>query len=108
LALPLPKYKEIMELIKKGATLEAQEKIMELRESALELQDQNLEQKAEIRALKKELVQIKEFRGELCPSCKRSGWYIKSSKNDPIFGDLGGSRRIYACKFCDFTEEKIV
>lgn len=33
----LPKYKDITELIKKGATVEALEKIMELREAALEL-----------------------------------------------------------------------
>lgn len=104
----LPKYKDIMELIKKGATLEAQEKIIELRETAFELQEENLELKEEIRSLKKELSQIKEFRGETCPSCKRAGWFIKSSKNDPIFGDLGGSRRVYACKFCDFTEEKLL
>jgi len=106
--LALPKYKEIMDLVKKGATLEAQEKIMELRESAFELQEQNLDLKEEIRSLKKELAQIKEFRGESCPSCKRSGWHIKSSKKDPVFGDLGGSRRVYACKFCEFTEEKVV
>jgi len=104
----LPKYKEIVDLLKKGATLEAQEKIMELRESAFELQEHNLELKEEIRSLKQELSEIKECRGEPCPSCKKSGWYIKSSKNDPIFGDLGGSRRVYACRFCDFTEEKLI
>ncbi len=36
----LPRYKEIVELVKKGATLEAQEKIIELREAALELQEE--------------------------------------------------------------------
>ncbi len=38
----LPNYGDIVELIKKGATLEAQEKIMELRDGALDLQEQNL------------------------------------------------------------------
>lgn len=104
----LPKYKDIMELLKKGATFKAQEKIMELRESAFDLQEQNLELKEEVRSLKKELDDIKQLRGEPCPSCKKAGWHIQSSKKDPIFGDLGGSRRVYACKFCDFTEEKIV
>lgn len=38
----IPKYKDIIDLIKKGSTVEAQEKIMELREVALELQEENL------------------------------------------------------------------
>ncbi len=37
----LPSAKEIFELIKKGATLEAQEKIMELREIGIQLQEEN-------------------------------------------------------------------
>ena len=35
----LPAYKDIIELIKKGATVEAQEKIMEPRETALSLRE---------------------------------------------------------------------
>jgi hypothetical protein len=38
----LPNYRDIVDLLKKGATIEAQEKIMELRESALALQEENL------------------------------------------------------------------
>lgn len=38
----MPSYKDIVDLIKKGATIEAQEKIMELREAAVELQDENI------------------------------------------------------------------
>lgn len=51
----LPKYKDITELIKKGATVEAQEKIMELREAALELQEENLELKTRIKELEDKL-----------------------------------------------------
>lgn len=51
----LPKYQDIVDLIKKGATLEAQEKIIELRESALELQEENVELKEENRKLKENL-----------------------------------------------------
>ncbi|EKT4489551.1 hypothetical protein [Shewanella algae] len=51
----LPRYKDIAELVKKGATVEAQEKIMELREAALELQEENLELKEKVRALEKAL-----------------------------------------------------
>ncbi|MEL4441435.1 hypothetical protein AAEH88_19565 [Shewanella algae] len=51
----LPRYKDIAELVKKGATVEAQEKIMELREAALELQEENLELKERVRSLEKAL-----------------------------------------------------
>lgn len=47
----LPRYKEIVELIKKGSTLEAQEQIMELREAALELQEENIELKELVKEL---------------------------------------------------------
>src|SRR5262245_41768630 len=52
--LPLPRYGEIMELVKTGLTIEAQEKIMALREGALELQEENLQLKARIRQLEEE------------------------------------------------------
>ena len=51
----LPRYKDIAELVKKGATVEAQEKIMELREAALALQEENLDLKEKISDLEKEL-----------------------------------------------------
>lgn len=51
----LPKYKDIVELIKKGSTIEAQEKIMELREAAIELQDEHRELKEKIRELEEKL-----------------------------------------------------
>jgi len=51
----LPNYKEIIELIKKGSTLEAQEKIIELREIALNLQDENFDLKQKINELEKSL-----------------------------------------------------
>ncbi len=38
----LPDYKTIMDLIKRGLTVEAQEKIMELREAAISLKEENL------------------------------------------------------------------
>lgn len=43
----LPKYKDIIDLIKKGSTLEAQEKIIELREAALDMQEENISLKEE-------------------------------------------------------------
>lgn len=57
----LPSYKDISDLIKKGATIEAQEKIMELREATIALQEENFTLKSKIR----ELEQVLEIRGEL-------------------------------------------
>jgi hypothetical protein len=63
--IPLPSYSQIAELIKKGATLEAQEQIMKLREAALELQDENLALREENKRLReeKELATNLEFEG---------------------------------------------
>ena len=55
----IPKYKDIVDLIKKGATIEAQKKIMNLREAALELQEENVDLKSHIKKLEEEL-KIKE------------------------------------------------
>jgi hypothetical protein len=55
MALPLPTYKDIVELLKKGATVEAQERIMELREAVLELQEENVAWKQKIRELEESL-----------------------------------------------------
>lgn len=51
----LPKYKDIVDLIKKGATVEAQEKIMELREAAVELQDEVHDLREKIKQVEEEL-----------------------------------------------------
>jgi hypothetical protein len=51
----LPTYKDIVELIKKGATVEAQERIMELREAALELQEENFALREKVRELEDQL-----------------------------------------------------
>lgn len=80
----LPRYKDITDLIKKGATLEAQEKIIELREGAIELQEENFELKDEIRMLKNIISKDKSLKfeegvywlkegesveGPFCPKC---------------------------------------
>ncbi len=51
----LPNYKDIVDLIKKGSTVEAQEKIMELREGALALQEENIKLKETIKDLEAKL-----------------------------------------------------
>ena len=51
----LPNYKDIVDLLKKGSTIEAQEKIMELREGALALQEENINLKEKISELESKL-----------------------------------------------------
>jgi hypothetical protein len=51
----LPSYKDILELIKKGATVEAQEQIMALREAALELQVDNFALRERVKSLEEAL-----------------------------------------------------
>ena len=50
--LPIPSYRDIVDLLKKGATIEAQEKIMELRVAALAIQEENFTLREENRGLK--------------------------------------------------------
>ncbi len=51
----IPSYTDIVDLLKKGATVEAQEKIMELREAVHAVQEENLNLKKRIRELEGEL-----------------------------------------------------
>lgn len=60
----LPNYKDIIELLKKGSTIEAQEKIMELREGTLALQEENILLRERIKELQSELNKKKEIRWE--------------------------------------------
>lgn len=57
----LPNYKDIIDLIKKGANVEAQEKILELREGAIDLQEENIV----LRERVKELEAALQLKGEM-------------------------------------------
>lgn len=50
-----PNYKEILDLIKKGATVQAQEEVMKFREVALTLQEENIKLRETISALEAKL-----------------------------------------------------
>ncbi|KJS08222.1 MAG: hypothetical protein VR73_06185 [Gammaproteobacteria bacterium BRH_c0] len=52
----IPGHSDIMDLVKKGATLEVQEKILELREAALRAQEENLELKTKLAHLEEMLL----------------------------------------------------
>jgi len=104
----IPNYKNIVELIKKGSTIEAQEKIMELREAALEYKEKNFELKNQIIQLQKKVRKLESFEGEPCPKCRNPSWIVVSSEPDKEFGELGGIRRHYLCTECGFTESQLV
>jgi len=104
----LPSYKDIVDLLKKGATIEAQEKIMELRESALELQEENINLKNQVLELQERARKLEAFEGEPCPKCRKPAWVVESSKPDRQFGRLGGIRREYKCTECGFAESQLV
>lgn len=106
--MPLPSYKEILELIKTGATIEAQEKIMELRQSALALQEENIELRNQVIALQEQVKRLSAAEGDPCPSCRQRTWVVEKSEPDPQFGRLGGIRRTYKCSACGFTESALV
>jgi hypothetical protein len=45
----IPKYQDIIELLRNGQMMEAREKILELREAALQLEEENLSLKEQLR-----------------------------------------------------------
>jgi hypothetical protein len=95
----LPSYTEIVALLKKGATLEAQERIMELREKALELQEENLSLRETVARLQRatELDRELTFDGDVywrgkeqtkdgpfCPRCRDvKGLLVRIHKDGP-------------------------
>ena len=106
--MPLPGYKEIVELIKTGATIEAQEKIMALRQAALELQEENVGLRSQLLELQAQLKRLQTAEGESCPRCRQRTWVVVSSAPDEMFGELGGIRRTYSCSECGLTESVLV
>lgn len=73
----IPSYTEIIELLKKGATLEAQTKIMELREALLSEKEENNILHLQIHELEKQL----EIKDQLNWDGKMY-WLIKNGVND--------------------------
>ena len=104
----LPSYRDILELLKAGATIEAQERIMELRQSALAIQEENIELRNRILQLELRIKELESSEGESCPRCRKKAWIVEKSEPDPIFGELGGVRRTYKCTECGLTESAVV
>ena len=103
----LPSYKDIVELIKKGATVEAQEQLMALREAALALQEDNLALRERVKILE-EALRTKgqlQFDGAvywLDEGVNRDGPFCQHcyDVNDKLvrLQDWGDSWLCYACK----------
>ncbi|MDO9559856.1 MAG: hypothetical protein Q7I89_09270 [Syntrophales bacterium] len=88
----LPTYKDIVELLKKGATVEAQEQIMALREGALLLQEENFGLREKVKNLEESL----RIKGQLTFDGS-SYWLYDGSKADGPF-----------CQHCYDTSGKLV
>ena len=105
---PIPSVQDIIKLVKAGATIEAQEKIMELRQAMMDLQEENLRLRSEIQELKAKFIATSKPTFPPCPKCGERTYAVKESKPDPHFGTLGGISRIHLCKSCGFTETVLV
>ena len=100
----IPNIKEIFELIKRGATIEAQQRIIELKENMISLQEDNLKLREENLSMKQQL-EVWE-KGERCPKCRKGIWNLIESKPHPIFGQTGVLERKYQCSECGFAENQ--
>ena len=88
----LPNYKDIIDLVKKGSTLEAQEKILELREAAMELQEENMSLRSRIKELEDQLSLKQQVQWD-----KPYYWTVQGESKDGPF-----------CQPCFDNEKKLV
>ena len=107
----LPSYKDIVDLIKKGSTIEAHEKIMELREAAIQLQEENLELRQRLKALEEQIalrakvVWEKPYYWIIDEGGKRDGPYCQScyDKDSKLMRLQDGENGVWNCKVCKST-----
>jgi len=59
-----PSFQDILKLIKAGSTIEAQEKIMQLRIEVMGIQEENLALKSEVQELKAKIVLLESAKKE--------------------------------------------
>jgi len=96
-------FELIIELIKKGATIEAQQKIIELEGAVISLLEENLKLRKENLSLMQRLESSE--KGERCPKCKKLTWNLVKSEPHPIYGDMGVLERTFKCSECGHTEK---
>jgi regulator of replication initiation timing len=99
------KMKEISDKIKNA---ELRNLVGDLSLELAEIKTQLAEVSDENRQLKLKVRELESAEGEPCPKCFKRGWHVESSQRDPMFGDLGGIRRIYKCSVCGFSESTLI
>ena len=110
----LPNYKDIVDLIKKGSSLEAQEKIMELREAAMGLQEENLALRSRVKeledqiSLKQQIQWEKPYYWQIIGDQKDGPFCQKCYDNDRklmrLQGGNGGKWFCHTCKGTFFDD----
>ena len=104
-------FSTLTDLVKKGMTVEAREKIMDLREMLLELRESNIELQEEIKSLKEEQLIVSEL------SYKNNVYWINGDKEKdgpfcpPCWDDkkklirMQDDGYVYQCKVCGNAEQ---
>lgn len=112
--MPHPSVQDIVKLIKAGATIEAQEKVMELRQALMDAQDEALQLRVEIQKLRDDNQRLETRVRELqapslprCPRCGKPAFALKRSQPDNVMGAVGMFRRLYECGECGFSEDRL-
>ena len=110
--------KDLYDLLKKGATVELQERLMKLREEALELQEENHSLRERLSVIEREAViaknllfeggvywRIRDDESKDGPFCQRC--YDVDSRLVRVHSDrFGGVPPCWECKHCDKTYVK--
>lgn len=102
-----PSFQDVIKLIKAGATLEAQEKVVDLREAMMNLQEENLSLRSEVQSLKEKLAELSQSSLPNCPRCGKPSFSLKESKEDAMMGAVGMFRRLYECTECGLSENRL-
>ena len=101
-----PSVSDIIKLIKTGATIEAQERIMELRQGLMDLQAENLGLRARVQELETRMQELAATSLPRCPRCGKAAFALERSEKDPVMGAVGLFRRLYQCRECGFSEDR--
>ena len=104
----LPRYKDIVELLKKGSTIEAQEQIMSLREGALELQEENQEFKNKIQKLEEKLKSIDAWTKEIGRYVLVSPWGGPAQAYALRKSESDGEQPHLLCANCFHSSKRVI
>ena len=103
----LPNYKEILDLLKRGATMEAQEAIMTLREAAVDSREEVLELKKQVTALESQLKAVGDWEAQkeryslVSPWRAGQAYALKRSH-------AGGEEAHWMCTNCFHNSKRVI